>query len=283
MAPTVADIMKASGMSEEAIKSLDANALKGFETVLSTAAQAEQSAQQAKEAAELALRTQNQNYDTKIAPALDQWGTEKATMEAQLAFYKTQAEGARANGFIPQDAPGYKAPESTRTADGRMVANAGTVPGSPQYMTQSEAIKAVSNANWLTAEHMRLHNGVPPPDDIETLASEAANQRLDFRTYVDKKYNFTGRKAEIAATKQKEYDDKLRADTIAERDKYWAERGGNNPMVRPSAPSQFSDLKKAVDSKQVKDPLMMSKQERSEQTRALIHKDMIEGAGSTVN
>ena len=83
--PSTKEILKATGLTDEQINALDAKILSSFDTVLTTA-------QQERDAAELASRAQRELYDTQIAPALDQWGNEKATLEATAAFYKTQAE-----------------------------------------------------------------------------------------------------------------------------------------------------------------------------------------------
>ncbi len=97
---SVRDILKQTGLTDEQITAMDAKTLSGFETVLTTA-------EQERNAAELANRSQRELYDSQIAPALDAWGVEKAQKDAEIAFYKTQAEGARGAGFIPKDAPGY--------------------------------------------------------------------------------------------------------------------------------------------------------------------------------
>ncbi len=278
MAPTVAEILKRSGMSDEKIAALDAQVLAGFGEILTTSEQAAASALQLKEQAELAERAQRQNYDQVVAPALNQWGTEKATLEAQVAFYRTQAEGAKANGFLPQDAPGYTPPQDpNRNSQGQFVAGAGAVPGSPAYMTQSEVVKGISNASWVIAEHMRLH-GAPPPDDVETLLNEATQQRMNFRDYAAKKYSFDAKKAEIVAAAEQKKNAVLVAETEARVRKEIAEQFGNNPNVRSAAPSQFTELRKGVDSKQLKDPLSMTKQERHAATQQMIQKDLVENS-----
>lgn len=283
--PTVAEILKASGYTDAEITAIDARSMSGFTNLLTAADQAQKSANEAREAAELADRSQKSLYADKIVPALNEWGSEKATLEAQVAFYKTQAESAKSAGFIAKDAPGYVPPangEPARNANGTFVANANNVPGSPAFMTKEEGFKAVSNATFVISEHMRLF-GQPAPDDIETLVSEANQQRMPFREYAAKKYNFEGKKQEIAAAREKESRDKLVADTIAERDRWHAERMGSNPMVRPGEASHFSELRKGIDSKQLKDPLSMSKEERHNATAQLIHKDIVDNAAAAVH
>ena len=280
MPKTIAEILKETGMSDAEISALDQRVVTGVTTVLSTAAQIEQKAAEDRAAAELANRAQRELYDQRIAPALDQWGNEKVSLEAERNFYKTQAEGAKASGFLPKDAPGFT-PTAPAPAAG-YVAGGSSVPGSPTFMTKQEGLSAVGNATWFISEHMRLH-GAPPPDDIETLATEADRQKLPFREYVAKKYNFEGRKAEIQQKRRQEENDVLVADTIKSRDKFWAERTGNNPNVREGAPSQFTTLKAGVDSKAMKDPLSMSKGERHAQTSQMIQKEIAENNSQSVH
>ncbi len=278
--PTVAEILKASGLSDEQIAAIDAKVVTGLQTVLSTSEQAAESARQLNEKAELALRAQQQQYDQTIAPALDKWGNEAALKDAEVAFYRAQAEAAKANGFIPHDAPGYKPPsEPVRQPNGQFVAGGGGVPGSPVYATQAQMLQGISNANWLTSEHIRLY-GTPPPDEILSVANEADAQRLDFKVYATKKYGFDTKKAEItAAAKAKEREAIVR-ETEERVTREMAEKFGNNPNVRSVAPSQFSELRKGVDSKQQKDPLSQSKQERHATTQTLIQRELVENANS---
>ncbi len=281
---TVAEILKASGYSDAEIAALDARIVSGVTQVLSTAEQVEKSAREARDAAELADRAQRDLYANKIVPALNDWGSEKATLEAQVAFYKTQAESAKGAGFIPKDAPGYVPPANTpgRNADGTYVANAGAVPGSPAYMTREEGFKGISNATFIISEHMRLY-GTPAPDDIETLSREADAQRLPFREYAAKKYNFEAKRNEINAAREKERTDKLIADALAAERKSVAERGGNNPNLRPGEESHFAELRKGINSKAIPDPLSMSKEERHQATSALIQKDLVDNAAAAVH
>jgi hypothetical protein len=284
--PTVAETLKASGLTDEQIAGLDARIIAGFDTVLTTAEQARQSAAQLKEQAETAQRAQAQQYDTKIAPALDQWGNEKTMLEAELQFYRTQNEQGRANGFIPKEAPGYNRnanpnPNPNPNPNG-YVANTNVVPGSPSFMTKEEGLRAVANATWAVSEYQRLH-GAPIPDDIETLSAEAEGRHMKFRDHVAQKYNFEAKRAEIVATRQNAEIEKQVNERFQKKERELVERLGNNPNVRMGAPSEFTNLRKGVDSKTVKDPLSMSKQERHQYTQSLINQDIAQNASSTVN
>lgn len=279
--PTVQEILKQSGFTDEQISAFDARAIEGFSKVLTTAEQAEKSAREAREAAELAKRTQDEDYETKIAPALDKWGNEAAELRAREAFYRTQNEEARKAGFIAQDAPGYKPQGGTppgspqRGANGEFVAGASGVPGSPAYMTQVEGLQALSDVNWTNNEYFRLFKTVPP-DDFSVLVAEAARMKLPYKQYVEQKYGFPAKRTEIQNAQQKERDDKIRAEAIAENDKKWAERGGNNPNVRVGQESQFSAINKGIQAGTLKDPTTMTKEERHRATQSLIQKDIAE-------
>lgn len=281
--PTVQEILKQSGLTDEQIAALDTKAVTAFSGVLTAAEQAQLSAQQAREKAELETRAQQELYSSQIAPALDAWANEKAQKEAEIAFYRTQAEQAKAGGFIPKDAPGYTPPaaDPARGADGKFVPGTN---GSPVFMTPDQGIKAVSNATWAMQEHFRLY-GQPMPDDFDAILQESTQQRMPFKDYVAKKYNFDAKRNEIAAARQKEHDDKIRAEAKAAADKEWAERVGGNPNVRvPVGPSQFDAIRRGVDAKTFKDPLSFgTKEERRAATQQMIAKDLADNAAATVH
>jgi hypothetical protein len=270
---SVEEVLRETGLSEEQIKALDPKVTTGFTTILSSASQAQ-------EAAELAKRAQSEQYDSQIAPALDSWANDKANLEATVAFYKTQAENAKAGGFLPAEAPNAP-PAGTpgrAAATGQFVAGKNEVPGSPQYMTRQEGFAAVSNTQWVLAEFMRLNNGAVPPDDIETIANEAVAQRMSLRDYASKKYEFPAKREAIKAAEQKKHDDAIRAETTAEVDKKWAERGGNNPNIRQAEVSRFATLDKAVKEGARPDPLKMGREQRHQATRQVIAKEIAENS-----
>jgi hypothetical protein len=266
---TVEEILKATGWTDEEVKALDAKKLGGFTQILSTA-------QQAQEKAEFEHRAQATQYDETIAPALDKWANDSARLQAEVAFYKTQAEQAKAGGFIPTAAPGtpVAAPELARNPAGQFVAGANPVPGSPQYMTREEGFRALSNTQWVLAEYMRLNNGAVPPDDIETLANEAVAQRLPLRDYAAKKYDFNAKREAIKAGEQKKHDDAIRTEEAARVNKEWAEKVGNNPNLRTAEVSRFATIDKAVKDGTRPDPLKMTREQRHEATRKQIQTEM---------
>lgn len=267
---TVEEILKATGLSDEQIKAIDAKAVEGFNKVLTTAAQE-------KEAAELAKRAQADQYDKEIAPALDKWANDSTNLTAERDYYKTLAEKAKEGGFVPSETPPFKPAAAAvpgRDEAGKFVAGANPVPGSPQYMTKDEGYRAVSAAQWYVSEYMRLHNGAPPPVDMEVIAAEASRDRIPFRDYVEKKFEFGKKREEIKAAEQKKHDDAIRAEVAQQKDKEWSEKIGSNPAIRVAETSRFSEISTAVKSGQRADPLKMTPQERHAATSTAIQKEI---------
>lgn len=275
---TVEEILRESGLTDEQIKALDAKVISGVTTVLSTASQT-------LEAAELAKRAQQEQYDKEIAPALDNWANTQTNMAAQLEYYKTLAEKAKEGGFIPASTP-FTPPTTattttpaTRDNGGRFVAGVpGTTPGSPTYMTKQEGFQAVSAAQWTISEHMRLNNGAPPPDDMETLANEAAQAHMPYRQYVEKKYGFSEKRESIKAAAQKAHDDAIRKEAEEKVTKELTEKFSSNPQVRMAETSRFSEVRAAVKEGTRPDPLKTTREQRRIATRQQIQKEIAENA-----
>jgi hypothetical protein len=266
---TVEEILRQAGYSDSQIAGLDRRTITAFSGVLTEA-------QAAREAAELAHRSNVEFYENKIAPSLVMWDEEKTKIEndrtrdrAELAFYKTQADEARVAGFIPADAPGYQ----PRDEQGRYVAGVpGATPGSPSfdvnqvYARAGDAIGVLSDIQW---EHQRLFNQ-PLPVSPSELVRKADSVKLDPRTYAAREFHWDQRRQEMQKKEQEKHDDTIRA----ERDRYWAEKVGSNPDVRLGMSSRYSDAARAVRAGTRVDPLTLNDQERSRATRAAIREDL---------
>src|SRR5882724_6123508 len=209
---TVAEILRETGLSDEQISALDPKVTAGLTQVVSTA-------QQTLDAAELAKRAQAQQYDEQIAPALDSWGNEKARLDAEVAFYKTQIEGAKAGGFVPANLPG--APTPARQPNGQFVANANEVPGSPKLDKLRDDLGGAFSFLADTTWKYRSLYGTEMPDAPTAIIREASAQRMDPATYAAKKYDFAGKEAAKRADEQKKHDDQIRSEAKAEADKQW--------------------------------------------------------------
>jgi len=268
---TVQEVLKQSGMTDEQIAALAPAALTGFNTMVTTA-------ESAKEASELALRAQRDLYDTEIAPGLDRWANEKAQLEATAAFYKAQAEAGKAGGFIPADAPGYVAATPPRNPAGQFVEGQNQVPGSPAFMASIDQKMAngFSNMSWAMQEYARVNKGEFLPDDVQQLAVEAAQQKMPFRDYVNKKYDFPAkREAATKAAEQARVDAAVK-EAVTTKEREWTERAGSNPNVRQAETSRFAQMEKAVKAGERPNPLQMTREQRHQNTAQAIRKDIAE-------
>lgn len=270
--PTVEEVLKATGLTDEQIKALDPKVMTGITQVVSTATQT-------LEAAELAKRAQQEMYDKEVAPALDKWANESTNLTAERDYYKTLAMKAKEGGFIPAAEP-FTPPNPQRDPQsGKFVAGANPVPGSPDLVKEirrdaAQGILAVSDLDW---KYRSLY-GQPMPDSPSTLVAEANAQRMDLVAYAAKKYDFPGKEKALAEQKQKEHDDAIVKKAIEENDKKWSEKIGSNPNIRQATESRFSELQKGVTDKTRVDPLTVSKEQRHANTQRIIQKDLRESA-----
>lgn len=280
MAKSVADILKESGLSEEQIKAIDAKALEALDGY---ATQANQSL----EKAEFALRSQREEYDKNIAPALANWADRDTVVSTENAAMKTYLGKIKDSGYLPKEVldamptftPGSSATGS-RGADGKFVAGANASPGSPSYVEIEKklnndlgsAFSFAADTQW---NYRRLH-GKEMPDSPTSLIREAAANRMTPQEWAAKKYDFAGREATIKAEEAKKHDDAIRAEVTAAKDREWAEKIGNNPNVRIPQESAFSSVSKAVAEGKRADPLKMTPEQRKANTHATIQKEFAE-------
>ena len=321
--PTVQEILKQSGFSDDDIAKFDAKAINGFTGVLNAADAAQKAATEAEakaaelraaadaaekaareraDKAELVERSNRDFYETKIVTSLNGWDDERKRIEgerlkaiSEAAFYKTQLEGAKGAGFIAADAPAfaYTVPSITPPGDqprdpsGRYVAGApGGTPGSPTLM--DDVRSALTDTTWAMQQYQQLHGGFLP-DDPMALAREAEAMKLPYRAYVERKYDFPGKRAEIARKAQEEHDSAVRAETAKTYEEKlkakeeegkialekarteWAERSGSNPDVRTTVPSEMREVARATKEGQRPDPLKLNNRERHNITRTQIN------------
>lgn len=276
MAITVQEVLKQSGFTDEQIAAFDQRAVQGFTTILSTADQARAEATAAQEKAELAQRATQQTLENEINPALTNWANEKARLEAEAAFYRTQAEQAKAGGFMAAEAPGFKPPD--RGNNGQFVPGQ---TGSPKYVTQEDLLTMGTRMFDAQNEYFRLY-GKPMPDAMAGLLQEAAERRLPFNVHVSQKYGFDKKKLEIAAVETQKNRDVIVKETEDRMRKEFAERGGANPNLVGAGPSQFTQVRKAVEAGQRKNPVTLSQDERRAQTRETIQREIADNAAKTI-
>jgi hypothetical protein len=274
---TVEEVLRQSGFTNEQITALEPRAITAFTNVLTEA-------QQAREAAEVAKRANEQFYENQIGPSLVNWEAEKTRLDnekaqvmAENAFYKAQAEQARSSGFIPADVPGFNG--QPRDQQGRYVAGApGATPGSPQffdvnkmYERAGDAISIISDISW---EHESLF-GQKLPISPSELIRQADAHKLDPRTYAARSFDWDKRRQEIEEKRRQEHDDKIRKEAVAENDRRWAERTGSNPDIRqPQHNPKYAEIQRAVRRGDRPDPIMMNESERRNATRSAIREDV---------
>jgi hypothetical protein len=328
--PTVIETLMQTGFTKEQIEALDPKLVTVFTTIQTSAEQAkadaERKATEAKSAAdkadadrqvwekakadaELLQRSNSEFYETKIVPGLTSWQdeqvklqTDKANAEALAAYYKAQNEGARAAGFIPKDAPEFtptpNPTNGTRDAQGRFVPNApGSTPGSPTFTMEQidERLgNGISNVGWAMQEYQRLTGGQYLPDSFDKLSAEATSQKLPFRDYVARKYDFAGKQNAIVQKQQQEHDAKIAADRDAAKDAEWkaklderekefaakeklhAERTASGSPVSVATSAKFPEIQRKVISKEMPDPLMMNDSQRRAATAKMIRDQIAE-------
>lgn len=277
--PSIEEVLKATGLSDEQIKALDAKVVQGLtqwgDGIVGTS-------NQLKEAAELKERQVRDMIAKEVNPALNNWENEKAAYAAREAAYKQAFEAAKAGGFIAPDinvqiptSPTSDPNNPPRNAQGQFVAGQNPIPGSPQYLTPQQALRLQNESLWLVGEHMRLH-GQPLPDDLETIIKEADAQHMSFRDYASKKYNFDAKRQEFAAKKTADERAALTKEIESKVRQEYAEKNGNNAGIRPAVTSEYSQVSKAVQAGTRPDPLKQTRDERARTTREMIDKDLRE-------
>ena len=333
--PTVADILKQSGLSDDQIAAIDAKAMSALNGVYTTAEQARAEAAQkeaaalaagtkaesdrkiavesaeaariAQEKAELESRSTKAFWDETYTPGVNAWETErqkllqdKINAEAQAAFMKAQNDGARAAGFLPADAPSYTPTTPTtpaRDTGGRFVPGAqGGTPGSPTFTEDdikkgfSTVLGTIPDLQW---RHQTLY-GKPMPISPTDLIKQAEAVRMSPAEYAAKTFRFSERQQELANQEKEAELAKVRAEAIApmqaqieaekaaaakavaDNDKKWAEKIGNNPDVRIAQPSRFADVTRAVKAGERPDPTKMNEAARRKATHQAIMSEISE-------
>lgn len=268
--PTVQEILKASGLTDEQITALDAKVVDGLTKVVS-------SADETLSKAELAARAQRETYDKEIAPALDNWANEKASYDAKIAAYDAALKSAKEGGFKVPEILDAKTEANRDPNSGKFVANANEVPGSPKIIEnlRNEVGNAFSFAADTQWKYRTLFNK-EMPDSPTDLIKEAQANRMSASAWAAKKYDFAGREAAIKAEQEKATRDAIVKETEDRVNKSWAEKVGSNPMVRQAEASKFSVLEKAVKSGERPDPLKMTREQRHVATGNIIRKEIAE-------
>lgn len=273
---TVQEVLKQTGLTDDEIKALDPKIVTGLTQVVT-------SAEQLLSQAELKDRSQRDTYDKEIAPALVNWANEKASLETKMAALEAALKSAKEGGFtVPDILTTPAAAAGTRGPDGKFVAGANEVPGSPKLVEtiRGEVGAAFSFAADTQWKYRSLF-GAEIPDSPTDLIREATAQRMSPSEWAAKKYDFSGKEKAKKEAEQKAHDDAIRKEAADAKDKEWAEKVGSNPMMRQASESRFAEVAKATQKGERKDTMTMTPEQRRQYTREQIHKEI--ATNQTVN
>lgn len=260
---TTEEILRENGFTDEQIKTLDSKAIAAFNTIAAEASEALRKADETNV-------TINKRWEEEYVPQINQVYSAVEAAKADAAYWKTIAEGAKANGFVvPETTPGGT-PTATPAAPvvpGRDASGKFQPADQPRYMTQAEAYDALTNAMYITTEYQRLF-GTPIPEDISTIVNEATARKIPTRQYAEEKYGFAKKREEIATAKteaeiNKRVDEKYKA-----REQELQEKYGSNPNLRPAVTSRFSNVREF--NKDTSHPGSMTPAQRHAATRKYI-------------
>jgi hypothetical protein len=251
--PTLGEVLKKSGWTQEQIDALDAKAVSGLTTVLTTASQAEEIATQkekeavaaaakaeidrkaaedsaaaaraAQEAAELSKRSVDEFWHNTYNPGIAQWEKDRIELTkkandaaAEAAFYKTQREGYLKDLKIdPANAPAFVAP-TPNPADPQPT----KTPGTPQFVDPNVVVSRVGdgmneilNIQW---KYQSLYGGAPIPVSPSELISQATALKLSPMEYASRTFKFAEKEEERRVAAAKAHDDQVAAAATAAKD-----------------------------------------------------------------
>ena len=258
-------------------------------------------AKAAQEAAELQNRSVKDFWDNTYNPGIAAAEAEKtrlakeaADAKAEAAFYKAQRESYLGTLNIkPEDAPVFTPPAATIPA-----VDPNKTPGTPTFTINQvrdelgNSLGTVANIQW---EYRNLYGREMPISPTELLRQSEANKFKDPATYANSIFKFAEKREEIRQAEAKAHDDAIAAAAVAAKDeshklelkkitdefsakeRLRAEQAGSNPDTKlPPGSSKFSDLRRAQQAGERKDPTKMTPQERRQTSLDNIHKALEE-------
>jgi hypothetical protein len=256
----------------------------------------------AKAAAEAAERGWADFRDNTYNPGIAAWEAERvklakaaADAAAESAFYKAQHASLKDLGFVPADSPVF-----TPSAAIIPAADPNKTPGTPTFTINDvrdqlgASLGTVANIQW---KYRQLYNGQEMPiSPTELLRQSEANKFKDPATYASQLFKFADKEEEQRQAAAKAHDDAVAAAAVAEKDeahklelkkiqdefaareRLRAEQytGSNGDVKLPPGSAKFSDLRRAQQAGERKDPTKMTPQERRQTSLDNIHKALEE-------
>ena len=283
------DVLKSKGKTDAEIAEIEkAVGASGaiFDEVISGADQASRDAQTRLAEAAEKERKINEFWDKQATPQINEAFSRVTRAEAEAAFYRTQAEEAKKLGFIPGTAPGFDpakvANPNPANPNPTFNPNANPVPGSPgapQYMTQEQAVAALSGAAFLMTEHQRLFN--EPLPNLGELMQEAGRTGKKATDVWMSKYNVEAKRKELADAAQKAHDDAIRTEAYKKAQQDLADKYGNEN----SRPQRISARPEYIpkDAAGKPDTLAWTKDDKRTSLRQRIHEQVAKEGTQRVN
>jgi len=241
---TIAEVLRQSGVPQETIDALDAKIVSGFNTVLTTASQAEASAaaaatkaeadrklaeeqaaaaKAAQDAAELSKRSVDEFWQNTYNPGIASWEKERAALAkaasdaaAEAAFYKTQRESyLKTLNIDPATAPVFTAPAPPTPPPEK-------TPGTPTFVDPNVVVSRVGDGMYsimnIMHEYSTLYNGQQLPISPSELIKQADAQKLSPMDYAARTFKFAEKKEEIRQAAAKAHDAEIAAKAVAAND-----------------------------------------------------------------
>ena len=249
--PTIADVLKQSGYTQEQIDALDAKLLAGMKTALSGAEQAEKdaltkqqeaaalakkaeddrkaaetaaaAALKAKEEAELQQRSVDSFWKETYNPSVKAWEEEKAKLAkaaadatAKAAFYETQRKTyLETLGIDPANAPEFK-PEPAATNTTTVTPGTPTVVDPNQIVARATAgLNTISDIEW---KYRLLYGGQTMPMSPSALIQNADAMKLTPEQYAARTFKFAEKEEEARVAAARKHDEEIAAAAVAQKE-----------------------------------------------------------------
>lgn len=173
-------------------------------------------------------------------------GVDKRVTTAEKRAAAAEAEAARVRAYNKSLADaGYDVPKEMYEA-----APGASTPEAPKYMTQADFDAARRNTapdlvslTALSNEYYSLYG--KPYVEVEDDFKAAQQAGKGLREYARSKYNFDGKKAELAQAADQKRIDTIVAEQMKTKEAELAAKYGSNPETRAAMPSKFDKLTKS--------------------------------------
>lgn len=187
-------------------------------------------AQAAKTEAEKKAKELNEWWSSTAQPAILESDSHRARAEAEAAKYQTYLQKMEEQGYtIPEGwKPAVTPPANTPPPNGNYIT-------AQDFQRQTETFSdALAELVDVSNEHQALFGS--PLTKMREIFNEAKTQRKGVRQYVEEKFDYSGKKAAMAAAEKAKWEAATRTD---ERNKVLAEEAAKkNPNLAPAISSK---------------------------------------------